>query len=143
MWQMSDKVRVFTDGEWELFAEGLAPLFVSVEHDFLFKKRNSKTGVPVFDALTSSQQVALLADVATALCEPTVRAPAHTLAKDGAVAAAFSQVRELLKEELGGDLDAEDGMRVRKLIRAAFPGRGAGPQKLPPPTRENYTIGKG
>jgi hypothetical protein len=63
--------------------------------------------VAVFDAIQPGQQIALLALVSTALSDAAVPASPLKAATEGALAAAFAQVRAGLKVELDAGDKAE------------------------------------
>lgn len=132
MWRMADGERVFSDGEWALFAPGLDRLRRDVERDLRDEAETASTGVRVFDRLTAEQKLALLAEVARALRDPGVPAPRHTAVHEGAVAAVLAVVWEGLQVELkvaGMGLDNPTGLRRR--LRAVSDGWGE-PDEAPP-----------
>jgi hypothetical protein len=69
----------------------------------------------VFDALQPGQQVALLAQVGTALSDPAAPAPPLTAATEGTLAAVFAQLRAWLETELYDGEKAE----CRRLLLGA------------------------
>jgi hypothetical protein len=92
------------------------------------------TGVPVFDVLQPGQQVALLAQVGTALSDPASPAPPLTAATEGALAAVFAQLRAWLEVEL---YDA-DKAECRRLILGAVGDAAGRDGPLPEPTESDH-----
>lgn len=129
MWHTPDGDRVLTPGEWALVRAGLGLAWDAVEIA-AEAGTSDATGVRAFDVLQPGQQVALLAQVGTALSEPVVPAPPLTAATEGALAAVFAQLRTWLEFEL---YDA-DKAECRRLLLAAV-GEDAGRDgPLPEPT---------
>jgi hypothetical protein len=114
MWHTPAGDRVLTAGEWALVRAGLGLVWDAVEVA-AESGSGDATGVRVFDMLQHGQQVALLAQVGTALTEPAVPAPPLTAATEGALAAVFAQLRAWLEMEL---LDG-DKTECRSLILGA------------------------
>src|SRR6476620_6183242 len=121
MWHSPAGDRVLTPGEWALVRAGLDLAWDAVE---VAQEAGTgdATGVRVFDALQPGQQVALLAQVGTALSDPAVPAPPLTAATEVALAAMFAQLRALLDVEP----DTAEKSECRRLILGAVgevPGR--------------------
>lgn len=120
MWRMHTGDRVLTEAEWAVFAAGLDLLWDEVEQDISDGTDDSDTGVGAFDRLTPEQKLALLAAVATAVRDPAVPCPRHTAANEGAVAAVFRTVQDLLADELDpGPPGGDDTTELRRMLLAA------------------------
>jgi hypothetical protein len=120
MWRMEEGDRVLTEAEWALFAAGLDLLLDFIEEDISAATDDTETGVVVFDRLTPEQNLALLADVASALRDPSVPTPPHTAVNEGAIMAVFFTLRMELEAELdaaGGD--EAPATAIRRLLLAA------------------------
>src|SRR5580692_12856532 len=74
MWRTSQGERVLKGAEWNLFREGLAELWDTVEDDF-DRKDACKTGHAAFDALQPGQKLAMLALVGQALHDDALPSP--------------------------------------------------------------------
>src|SRR5262245_14304245 len=119
MWRMQDGHRCLTPEEWALFAIGLQPLLDDID-DAIDAGRHADldTGVPVFDRLQSEQQLVLLADIAQALHDEGVKAPHHTAANEGAIAAVIASLEEALDIELVTAREDPNGnTEVRQALR--------------------------
>ena len=81
-WQM---VQPNFSAEWALFAAGLDLLRDFIEEDIRAETDDAETGIPVFDRLTPEQKLALLAETARALRDPTTPTPHHTAANEGGI----------------------------------------------------------
>src|SRR5262245_7993684 len=120
MWRMDSGDRALTDAEWAVFAVGLGALWDFVEDDVEEGVPGaSETGARAFDELQREQKVALLADVALALRDPSAPAPDLTAASEGAVAAVFAVVRSELQDEIDAQEAGEGGHPIRSLVLAA------------------------
>src|SRR5262249_6919088 len=100
MWRMQTGNRVLTAAEWGVFRAGLDQLRDYIEQDTADQTDHTETGIAVFDALTAEQKLALLAEVALALREPSVPTPRHTAANEGAIMAVLVTFREMLQAEV-------------------------------------------
>src|SRR4051794_35516913 len=100
MWRMQDDDRVMNEAEWNLFRVGIEMLWDYIEDERDEEVCLSKTGVHVFDVLQPEQKLALLADVAQALHDPTIPTPQHTAANEGTIAAVFAVLRQALEVEV-------------------------------------------
>src|SRR5262249_59477157 len=107
MWRMQDGDRVLTEAEWDVFRAGLDQLRDYIEQDIADQTHGTETGVAVFDALTAEQKLALLAEVALALRDPSVPTPRHTAANEGAIMAVLVTFPAMLHTE--GEAAAEGG----------------------------------
>ena len=137
MWRTPDGDRVLTAGEWALARAGLGLAWDAVE---IANEagHGDATGVRAFDALQPGQQVALLAQVGTALSDPHVPAPPLTAATEGALGAVFALVRAWLEMELAGAAGEGDPAHVRRLLLGAV-GEAAGRDgPLPEPTEADW-----
>jgi hypothetical protein len=132
MWRMSSGDRVLSEAEWALFRDGLDRLWDFIEDESKGERGLSETGVRVFDVLQPDQKLALLADVAVALRDPALAAPALTAANEGAIAAVFAAVRQALEMEIGF-ASAEDGAstEMRSLLLGAAAEAQEQPDDLP------------
>ena len=132
MWHAPDDDRVLTAGEWALARAGLGLAWDAVEIADE-AGTGAATGVRAFDVLQPGQQVALLAQVGTALSDPATPAPPLTAATEGALAAVFAQLRAWLEVEL----DTGETTECRRLILGAV-GEAAGRDgPLPEPTESD------
>jgi hypothetical protein len=129
VWHTPGGDRVLTPGEWELVRAGLGLAWDAVEiaHE---AGTGDATGVRVFDVLQPGQQVALLAQVGTALSDPAAPAPPLTAATEGALAAMFAQLRAWLEVEL----DAGETTECRRMILGAVGDAAGQDGPLPEPT---------
>lgn len=107
MWWTPDGDRVLQGAEWELFYQGLACLWDSVEESFN-DPGTLATGVAVFDSLQPSQQLAMLALVGEALRDSSIPAPELTAHTEGAVAAAYRHISLMIEFEIGRENDPSD-----------------------------------
>jgi hypothetical protein len=132
VWRTPAGDRILTPGEWALVRACLDLAWDAVDVA-AEAGTGAATGVRVFDVLQPGQQVALLAQVGTALSDPAGPAPPLTAATEGAVAAVFAQLRAWLEVEL---FDG-DKAGCRRLILGAVgePAGRDGP--LPQPTEAN------
>jgi hypothetical protein len=133
MWHTPSGDRVLTAGEWALVRAGLGLAWdaVKVAHE---AGTGDATGVRAFDVLQPGQQVALLAQVGTALSDPAAPAPPLTAATEGALAAVFAQLRAWLEVEL----DAGDSTECRKLLLGAIGDAAGRDGPLPEPTEADW-----
>ena len=107
MWWTPEGQRVLTSAEGVLFREGLASL---IDHIEIGESVGLvyEVGISVFDDLTHSQKLAMLAVVGSGLLDGDVPLPELTAVLEGAVAAVFNQVMICLKVEIeipDGDTD--------------------------------------
>ena len=136
MWRMEDGDRVLTEPEWEIFKTGLDHLRNSIESDISGQVDETDTGVPVFDRLTAEQKLALLADVAAALYEPSIPMPDHTAANEAAIVAVFQAFKNMLEAEIEfGEPDQSD---LRTCLLTAVTGPGDWPGRLPSPSSTKW-----
>lgn len=119
MWRMHDGNRVLTESEWAVFRTGLDLLRDFVESDISAEEDTVETGVPAFDRLTAEQKLALLAEVASAVREPTIPMPVHTAANEGAIMAVLETFREMLREEVESGDDRQTHLRTSLLAAVA------------------------
>ena len=78
-----------------------------------------ETGVSAFDRLTAEQKLALLADVASAVRDPTFPIPVHTAANEGAIMAVLESFRNMLREEVDSGDDQRTDLRASLLAAVA------------------------
>jgi hypothetical protein len=114
VWRTPAGDRELTPGEWNLVRAGLGLAWDAVEVA-AEAGTGDATGRAVFDTHQPGQQIALLALVGIALSVAATPAPPLTAATEGALAAAFAQVRAWLEVEL----DASEKAECRTLILAA------------------------
>lgn len=107
MWWTPDGDRVLQGAEWELFRQGLACLWDSVEESFNDPGALA-SGVAVFDSLQPSQQLAMLALVGEALRDSTVPAPVLTAHTEGAIAAVYRHISMMIEFEIDRETDPCD-----------------------------------
>jgi hypothetical protein len=136
MWRMHDGDRVFSDAECAVFRTGLDLLRAQVEQDIDDQTDFATVGIQAFDRLTPEQKLALLAEVASALCGPDLPTPLHHAASEGAIMAAFVTFNDMLRAEVE---NAEAGRtELRRLLLAAATGPDGWPGRLPKPTSRNW-----
>lgn len=89
MWRTPNGELVLRGPEAALYRAGLASL---VEHIDVIDPEWD-TGIRQFDVLRHPQKLALLAETASALFDPTVPAPALTAVREAALAAVYAHIR--------------------------------------------------
>jgi hypothetical protein len=122
MWWTEEGDRVLTDAEWDVFNTGLDSLRDLVESDIGSGENDlAMVGIRAFDDLTAEQKLALLADVAEALRNPSVPSPTLNAANEAAVAAVFTTFEEMLVTEIefGPSETGEQRTELRRLILKA------------------------
>ena len=130
MWMLSDDERILTKAEWDCLRIGLASLRDSIEEDIFGQSDFATTGVQVFDRLTASQKLAMLANTCEALTFPNVPAPQLNAVNEGTIAALLQWtghkvVREFYYNDAGvqiANLGESVQARVREARRRAWPG---------------------
>jgi hypothetical protein len=123
MWRTSQGERVLNGAEWNLFREGLAELWDTLEDDFDGDDA-SNSGHAAFDALQPGQKLAMLALVGQALHDEAVPAPAHTAHNEATIAAVFDQISLGIVQEVTDEGTLPDDMAEfwRRLVREAWMG---------------------
>lgn len=106
MWMMTDDERTVTPQEWECLKLGLDLLAERLFHPSEPHPEFSAVGISVFDDLTVAQRLTLLANVCTALREPSVPAPERSAVQDGTIAALLLAFWNQIEIEL--DLSEDD-----------------------------------
>lgn len=124
MWMLSDDERILTKAEWDCLRIGLASLRDSIEEDIVGQSDFATTGVQVFDRLTASQKLAMLANTCEALTFPNVPAPQLNAVNEGTIAALLQSFWQQLVVELDmcDDSDDEDypWLECRRALLGAF-----------------------
>ena len=124
MWMLSDDERVVTKAEWHCLRIGLASLCDFIAEDQDGQSDFATTGVQVFDRLTASQKLAILADTCEALRFPNVPAPQLNAVNEGTIAALLQSFWQQLVIELDmcDDFDDEDYplLECRSALLCAF-----------------------
>ncbi len=105
MWRTGAGERVLTEAEWAVFANGLFWLCEAIDPDLSDDREpgvvaNRETGVGTFDRLALGQQLVLLAEVASALRDPSMPLPGTTIYHEGAVLAAMQEFFDFLEIEI-------------------------------------------
>lgn len=126
MWILDDEERVLTPQEWACISIGLGTLRDYIQDDPDGEYGIAQTGVQIFDRLSASHRLAILADTCEAMTSPTVAAPKLTAVNEGTVAALLQSFWNQLVMELdmSDDLE-EDGfplLECRRALLAAFDG---------------------
>ena len=123
MWMLSDCERVLTLAEWGCLRIGLAMLRDYIEEDKVGQSDFATTGVHVFDRLTASKKLAMLAETCEALTSPNVPAPHLNAVNEGTIAALLQSFWFQLVVELDMSDDVEDDyplLECRRLLLSAF-----------------------
>jgi hypothetical protein len=136
MWRMHDGDRVFSDPEWAVFRTGLDLLRAQVEQDIDNRTDFATVGIAVFDRLTPEQKLALLAEVAAALCGPELPTPQLHAASEGAIMAAFVTFNDMLRAEV--EMAEAGRTDLRRLLLVAATGPEGWPGRLPKPASRNW-----
>lgn len=123
MWLLSDTERVLTKEEWACIRIGLESLIDYIADDPDGQCGLSTTGVEVFDRLSATQKLAILADTCEAMQSPEVAAPKLTAISEGTVAALLQSFWNQLIMELDMSDDIDDEyplLECRRSLLAAF-----------------------
>ena len=124
MWILSDFERVLTHAEWVCIRIGLESLRDYIQDDPDSQYGLSMTGVQIFDQLSVTQKLALLADTCEALTSPSVTAPKLTAVNEGTVAALLQSFWNQLVLELDMCDDFNDDdyplLECRRALLNAF-----------------------
>jgi hypothetical protein len=140
MWRMQDGNRVLNDAEWKVFRAGLAVLHHCVEMDINDQTDDTSTGVPAFDRSTAEQKLALLAEVARAVRDPSVPIPSHTAANEAALMAVLVTFLDMLRDEVDSTSIEPTKTDLRGLLLAAISSRGGRPRRLPIHTNRRREV---
>jgi len=111
------------NAEAKIFAESVLDLVDSQ----LYEEGDFQADIPVFDALTYPQKIAVLHQVAQAIFRPEVTMPELSSVLEGTVAVVVRNVQGLVEEEI--DLADEGDTSVRSLVGQAC--RDLGTQEVP------------
>lgn len=98
MWRTGIGNRVLRGAEWRFFRAGLSHLWWQIEG--LWDDECTEVGVAVFDTLQPGQKLAALANVGRALSDKLMPCPDHTAVLEGAIAAVFETLRDLILTEV-------------------------------------------
>jgi hypothetical protein len=135
MWRMDDGHRCLTEPEWSAFSAGLGYLIDMIDDAVEFGDDSEcETGVTVFDVLQPEQKLCLLADVARALRDTDVKAPHHTAANEGTIAAVIAALEGALDMELAADGTPDASTDVRTRLHAFLAATQEEAGQLPAPT---------
>ena len=96
MWHTAAGDRVLEGAEAQIFAFCTN---IMMRREW-FRKEFDRFGIPMFDALTSPQRIAMLHQVTQALFRPEVPAPKLTAALEATVAAVLRKIYSLLRAEV-------------------------------------------
>ena len=113
MWRTSCGERTLNGPEARVFSEALLCL---LDEAFMDRFEDYPSGVNCFDDLTYGQKVAVLVTVGKGLLCPDVPAVDLTAALEGAIAAVFEKLREIVMFEID---EPEMGTSSRDLVVAA------------------------
>jgi hypothetical protein len=113
MWRTSCGERTLSGAEARVFAEALLCL---LDEALMDRFEDYFSGVNCFDDLTYGQKVAVLVTVGKGLLCPDVPAEELTAALEGAIAAVFEKLREIIMLEID---EPELGTPSRNLVVAA------------------------
>lgn len=112
MWHTATGDRILKGAEAQIFATSVY-IMVRRERE---GDGTDRYGIPVFDALTSSQKIAMLHQVTQALLRPEVPMPELTAVSEGTIAAVLQHVYMLLEFEV---LANPDSAIFRSLVAKA------------------------
>lgn len=122
MWTIDCQERVLTNDEWDCIRIGLESLRDYILEDPDDDYGFAMTGVQVFDRLTSSQKLAILAETCEALTSEEVAAPKLTAVNEGTVAALLQSFWNQLVVELDmcEGVDDYPFLECRRALLSAF-----------------------
>lgn len=121
-WRTSRGKRVLLGTERELFLTAFGSLVDVIRAEIDGYGDPAEFGIPVFDSLAPWSKLAVLADIGSALTHKTKECPKHTAVNEGAIAAVFSQMHDLIQIEIDmeSDTDHEHRFNFRKQVYSAL-----------------------
>ncbi len=126
MWHTANGNRVLRGAEAQVFADSLLDL----AQNELVEDGDYCTGIPAFDALTYSQKITTLNQVAQALFREDVPMPELTAVLEGTVGAVFQALHWLVEEEAEAVPNRDKSLRI--LVSSAC--RDQGGEGVPRPS---------
>ncbi|MFO1002864.1 MAG: hypothetical protein U0936_21240 [Planctomycetaceae bacterium] len=121
-WRTSRGKRVLTGTERELFLTAFGMLVDEIRAELAGHRDPAEFGIAVFDGLQPWSKLAVLADVGSALIYKSKECPKHTAVSEGAIAAVFCQMHDLIQIEIDmeSDTDHEHRFLFRKQVCSAM-----------------------
>lgn len=113
MWATPEGIRVLKPAEREAFLCAALHLVEDLYRDAAFSEDSVGSGNP-FERLSALQKICVVAGVSTALVDETADAPVQTAVNEGAVAAVFCRLSELV------GIPGREGAAFRKLAVEAL-----------------------
>jgi hypothetical protein len=122
MWILDGEDRVLTNEEWDCIRIGLESLRDYIQDDPDGEFGFAMTGVQVFDRLTATQKLAILADTCEAMTSENVAAPKLTAVNESTVAALLQSFWNQLVIELDmcEGIDDHPFLECRRALLTAF-----------------------